>query len=314
MKSIGGYFELELRKGDFPHSDGILVNSGSHALQFIVRQLGIRQIFIPAYTCSVVPAALRAVDCTPIEYDIAPDLRPARDFPSDAFILYNNYFGVCDIQVQELAASYANLIVDNAQAFYANPCGAASFYSPRKFFGVPDGGIACFRAGTPIVPTDAIPSSVSFSRCTHLLKRIDLGAQAAYPDFRNNDDYIVKSSMAMMSPLTRAILENVDYDYVAERRRNNFNMLHSRLAVTNLLQLELGNVSIPLVYPYLVKDGCKLKQSLIENDIFCPTYWPNLETDSQTVANLASSLVCVPIDQRYGVSEMNYVLNRILGY
>ena len=36
-----------------------------------------------------------------------------------------------------------NIIFDNSQAFYSKQYGTAGIYSPRKFFGLPDGGILC---------------------------------------------------------------------------------------------------------------------------------------------------------------------------
>lgn len=56
MKEIGGYFELELTdRGGFPHDDGILVNSGSNALEYILRSLGdVKCVWMPYFTCSIV--------------------------------------------------------------------------------------------------------------------------------------------------------------------------------------------------------------------------------------------------------------------
>ena len=42
MQAIGGYFELadcEVSKG-FPHQDGILLNTGRNALEYILRCIG----------------------------------------------------------------------------------------------------------------------------------------------------------------------------------------------------------------------------------------------------------------------------------
>ena len=64
---------------------------------------------------------------------------PAQEFPLNSFILYPNYFGICDKNVENLVNIYPKLIVDNAHAFYAKPCGFASFNSERKFRNVKDG-------------------------------------------------------------------------------------------------------------------------------------------------------------------------------
>ena len=65
------------------------------------------------------------------------------------------------------------MIVDNAQALFAEPIqGVKSVYSPRKYVGIPDGGIAYIEAGLDINQYDR---DVSYERCSHLLKRLDLG-------------------------------------------------------------------------------------------------------------------------------------------
>ena len=80
-----------------------------------------------------------------------------------------------------MSALYPNLIVDNAQALYSREIGRAAFYSPRKFFGLPDGRIALFRE-SGISNVDGLERCFSLSRATHLLKRIDINAEAGYSD------------------------------------------------------------------------------------------------------------------------------------
>lgn len=142
MKEIGGYFELDPSGGNTPLPVGVLLNSGSNALRHIVRQLKIKSIWVPDYTCHVVWDALRAENCELKIYSMGLDMLPTEKLPRDDFVLYTNYFGCCGKKVEMLAAEYPNLIVDCAQAYHAAPKGRASFCSPRKFFGVADGGIA----------------------------------------------------------------------------------------------------------------------------------------------------------------------------
>lgn len=60
------------------------------------------------------------------------------------YFLYANYFGIKEACVDMLAEQYGGrLIVDNALALYSPPrSGTAALYSPRKFSGLPDGGVA----------------------------------------------------------------------------------------------------------------------------------------------------------------------------
>lgn len=71
--------------------------------------------------------------------------------------------------LQDMAARFGNrLLVDNAQALYDPPMeGIDTFYFPRKFFGVPDGGYAYCAAG--IAPE--LPQDSSWQFIQHLLHR-----------------------------------------------------------------------------------------------------------------------------------------------
>ena len=68
--------------------------------------------------------------------------------PEDCDVLYVNYFGLCDENVERLLQEVPKekLIIDNSQALFALPSNAmATIYSIRKFIGVPDYIISTYR-------------------------------------------------------------------------------------------------------------------------------------------------------------------------
>src|SRR5690606_39004611 len=100
-------------------------------------------------------------------------------------LLYTNYFGLMDNNVNILKEKFNNLIIDNSQAFYDMPHpNIPSIYSPRKFFGLPDGG---FVYHTNEVSTKNYNTDVSNERFGHLLKSIELGKEQSYNEFKTND-------------------------------------------------------------------------------------------------------------------------------
>ena len=57
MDAIGGYFELAdcEQVDNFPHRNGVLLNTGRNALEYILRTIKqISHIYIPYFTCEVV--------------------------------------------------------------------------------------------------------------------------------------------------------------------------------------------------------------------------------------------------------------------
>ncbi len=306
-KEIGGYFELECARNIPYHKNGILLNSAGNALRCIIRTYHIQNLHVPYYTCPVVWQAVASENCHIIPYDTDHYFMPLKKIDSQDFILYNNYFGICGKNVQKLAKIYPNLIVDNAQSFYYPKMGLASFYSPRKFFGVPDGGILLCNQKI----TENFKQSVSYNLCSHLLKRWDLSASDGYSDFQKNNDALVNRPIEYMSKLTRALMGNIDYERVKKIRLENFNFLHETLKKRNQLKIDLSPEDVPMVYPFKT-NHFGLRQQLIQNKIYIAKYWPRAENcscmSSQKAQELAHTIIPLPLDQRYGLKDMKLIL------
>lgn len=305
-RDIGGYFGLEMREGREFYPDSVKLNSACNALCYLIQSYKIKKIWVPYYTCPDVRDAAEQAGCRVHFYHIDENFMPAADFGNDYFI-YTNYFGICMKNVRALARRFRHMIVDNAQAFYAPPEGFASFNSVRKFFGVPDGSyLFCRKTSSDILLQDS-----SACRCSHLLKRPDTGAASGYADFQANEKKLADTPVLQMSELTRKILSGIDYEFVRKRRLQNFKYLHRALAETNRLQIKLGPDDVPMVYPYLCENGQKLRQKLIENHVYCATYWKELPADFPE-SRLRDNLIPLPLDQRYSKEEMKKILLLIL--
>ena len=314
-RAIGGYFSLELStvyNGCF-HREGIYLNSGRNALEYILRSIPIiRHLYIPYYTCDVVLEPINKLGISYSFYCINERLELADEIHlnKDEYLLVNNYFGIKDAYIRELSVQYGRqLIVDNAQALYAKPLeGIKTIYSPRKFVGIPDGGIAYIENGLDV---SNMERDISYNRCSHLLKRLDLGAESGYNDFRENSSQLVNQPIKRMSNLTSHLLHCIDWNGIKEKRWNNFRQLHESLCDINQLYIpSMDSFSCPMVYPLYVSD-VKKKENLIKNKIFVATYWPNVlewikgENIEYQIANYILSL---PIDQRYGKMEMKRIV------
>ena len=320
MKEIGGYFSLEIKETfqeNTIHSQGLFLNSGRNALEYILSSLSVvSKLWIPYFTCDVVLEPIKKLGIPYDFYRINEHLELCEDIQlaSDEYLLSTNYYGIKDSYMENLARKYgSHLIVDNAQALYAHPIeGIKTFYSPRKFAGIPDGGIAYMEAGKDIQSFD---TDVSYDRLSHLLKRIDLGAGAGYTDFKDNSRKLANQPIMQMSRLTGVLFASIDFEGIRERRLKNFRILHEALKSSNQLAIPaIGSFSCPLVYPYFTND-CTLKKKLIDNKVFVATYWPNvLEWCKEDTLEyqLADRIIAIPIDQRYGEEEMKYITNLIL--
>ena len=311
--SIGGYFELELNKGALLHADAILLNSGRSCLEYILRAKEITNIYLPKFICDAVIRPLDKLGITYTFYAIDNKLEMKDDIvlKESELLLYVNYFGIKNTYSASLSDKYGQqFVLDCSQAYYFPALEKGyTFYSSRKFFGVPDGG----ELITDNYLQEEILQDTSYGRTAHLVMRIDLDAESAYGDFINNETAIQNAPMMRMSRLTQKILENVQMDDARQQRNKNFRLLHEALGEQSHLEIDVEAIDGPLCYPFWTGDS-SMRQRLIDRKIFVPTYWPNVIEwcEEQSLEyQLATQVIPLPIDQRYGEGEMTEILEII---
>ena len=313
MEPIGGYFSLELPLHEEYHKDAIRLNTGRNCLEYILRSREYKKAYIPYYTCDVVLEPFKKLGI-PYEYyhiDIHFEICDRFTLKGGEALLYTNYYGLKQRYVEQLAAEVGNrLIVDNTQAFYAKPIeGIDTFYTCRKFFGVPDGAYLY----TDKLLDVELEQDQSYERMLSLTKRIDLSPEAGYQDFRDTSKALVGQPIKRMSKLTQRMMLGIDYESVTQIRRDNYQMLHEALGKENNLELPLEDDAVPMVYPYLVPVK-GLREKLIENKIFVARYWPNVlecTTPDDIDYLLAYQMQPLSIDQRYSEKEMKRIIEII---
>ena len=313
MEPIGGYFSLELPRHEEYHKDAIRLNTGRNCLEYILRSRQYKKVYIPYYTCDVVLEPFKKLG-VPYEYyhvNIHLEIRDEITLKAGEALLYTNYYGLKQRYVEKLAAQVGyRLIVDNTQAFYAKPvAGIDTFYTCRKFFGVPDGAYLY----TDTLLDDDLEQDQSYNRMLSLTKRIDISPEAGYQDFRDTCKALVGQPIKRMSKLTQRMMQGIDYKAVALRRRSNFILLNEGLGKDNNLELPLEDDAVPMVYPYLVPVK-GLREKLIDNKVFVARYWPSVlecTTPDDIDYILADQMQPLPIDQRYERNSMMFIQNVI---
>lgn len=319
-KAIGGYFELELNDGNEFHSDAIKLNSGQYALEYILKARKYRKVYLPYYICDSVLQPFKRQGVAYEFYHINELLEPVIELhpKDDEAVLYVNYFGLMNHKADTFCYAYRNTILDYTQAFYSEKGNkyddksiqCDTFYSCRKYFGVPDGAYLY----TDCILDEEISQDESFERLTFLTKRIDRSAQEGYADFHANDKALSSVGMRRMSKLTEKMMRSIDYSDKAIKRIHNFHLLDNVLRDSNRFKWDMDYGTVPMIYPYYVENGAKLRQHLIDHQVFCARYWPNVLEWCQKGSieyQLAENMVCLPIDQRYGNEDMERILEII---
>lgn len=316
---VGGYLEIELPKPGEHYHRGLRLNSGRSCLAYVLQSRAVDKLYIPYFICDSVIEPIVSLGISYEFYsldgnfEIIGDVRPGK---SDMLLLVN-YFGLKTSYIERLVKRYSSqVIVDNTQAFF-NVSTAAEFMfcSPRKYFGVPDGGylLAKSRVASPPMNVEVYQDYES----SHLLGRIEFGAEKGYEAYQDNEARLKYSGIYSMSNLSDRILRSIDYHAVRLLRNDNFAYLHSQLAQYNELELAPGEVSGPFCYPLLVrKEG--VREALISHRIFVPRFWTEVcdrglaPASAETV--FATYLLPLPVDQRYSAADMQRIVDCIRSY
>lgn len=312
--AIGGYFTLELPlKQQVYHKGAVAINSGKNAFEYILSTFNYKvgKVYLPFYTSRIMIKPLEDYGIPYEFYRINSQLELASEISLNKsdMLVYTNYFGLKNEYIKKIAPIYGGqLIIDNAQAFYDKTLhNVNTFYSPRKFFGVLDGGYAYSQGEYQ----RELPESISYDRMSYLLKRIDTSAEEAFADYKASC-HLGGLPVSKMSKITSRIMGGIDYQEIARVRRENYKILDDALSKTNKFCFELGD-AVPLVYPYFCEDE-SLRAKLIANKVYVAQYWPNVlewcqENDLEY--QLTTKVIPLPIDQRYGANEMNHIIKII---
>jgi hypothetical protein len=315
--AIGGYFELELPPGHGElYPDALRFQSARAAFLALLLAGQPLRIWMPWYNCETMLESATMAGIPVQRYRIDEQLVIAEDieFGETDWLLYVNYFGLCDSRIERVFARFPRerVVIDNSQALFAPPRDClGTLYSPRKFFGIPDGGylITCLPVALP-----KEQDTGSIERFTPLLTRIDRGAEAGYDGIRAARATLRAQVPKRMSALTQHLLAHIDYPAAIARRRRNFARYHRLLGGENCFPLPDETLYAPLCYPFWNHRG-DLHAALAAKRIFVAKYWPNTRGASgmpdDLEARLSSECLALPCDQRYGDKEVDFVVSEL---
>ena len=204
---------------------------------------------------------------------------PSDEFPVDTFILYPNYFGICDKNVEILARKYSRLLVDNAHSFYSAPKGFAAFNSARKFLKVYNGSYLWIKDNSLTFPKEKIfhPAPKNEEEIYKNERKFDL------------------AEIEILNDITAEEIEKTDDMKV---RKETFLQLHQTYGSINLLNID-ESVKSPFCYPCLLKteaDADELCEELKSDGYSIYRYWEKLPEDFNEY-KFFSRLVPIPLSK-----------------
>ena len=206
------------------------------------------------------------------------------------------------------------VIVDSAHSLLSQYDVFAAIYSPRKFFGIPDGGILLVDHS---IDVSNLSRNTDVSMAVSALE-LRLSGQIAegYKFFLEAEASLASSEVSLMSEISFDIISCTPFASAKRLRLDNFNYLHNILGSYNQLtkSVDLTSCVSPLYYPFLIPSGSYLRPILISNNIFTPCFWSSCEHEklSELEQHLVMNCLLLPIDQRYNLKDMKRMSDFIL--
>lgn len=326
-RAIGGFFPLRLPQGVTPPASVLsqwtrgggetwLLHNARSALHALWNGIRPRRVWLPAYVCAEVAAAVPSGVGT-CYFPLSEDLLPRVEFLSTQLrdgdhVLAIDYFGrppSPEFIALVHARPSVGWIEDRAQAIDPpdTAWGDWLLYSPRKLFGVPDGGIlaAHRKALWPLETSPGTDLTFALPSLQRFEDPDEIGNQrwhAAYV----REEAAMAVGLQRMSRLSLEVLGAVDARADCAARRGNYRVLYGRLGEWALFPgAEL--CFSPLGFPIRVVSAATLSRRLSEKRIFAARHWASLPSDPSVFASehrLAQEILTLPCDYRYGERDM----------
>jgi dTDP-4-amino-4,6-dideoxygalactose transaminase len=233
-----------------------------------------------------------------------------------------DYFGFpLDSNTAILAKKRGAWVLEDAcQALLSEHVGQYSdfiLFSPRKFIGVPDGGIvvSCCDMKFDNIVLKPAPVCLWLKMLEAAINRREFdrygGERRWYQLFRETDT-VAPCGYFAMSDLSKELLLNCfDYLQIAQRRIENYSTLLRELKHVALFD-NLPRGTVPLGFPVRHQQRNRIRESLFQKQIYPPVHWtidgvvPEEFCESHRLANGIMTLLC---DQRYSSREISRILS-----
>ena len=333
-KITGGEMEFDLSATGRPKVNSLTDLGTSHAsgraalyaILMALSRKGINNILLPEYICPTVVTTVTAAGFTYRYYRIDEEFRPdindvAAKADDASAVLVVNYFGLQNltetIRAIKSRIPSGKIIEDDVQAFFSyisrqSPVADYSFTSLRKWFPVPDGGLA--RSLTDDITSPGEQNGFWDKKLSGLVLkglRDSLGSidKVYLGLLREGEELIDKSLSATGSAITRAVIERTDFIETASIRRNNSAVILSGLADIGLEpMIRPDSDSVPFFIPVRLDDRDSVRRELFRHNIFCPVHWPADDVITGLGTVMSEQELSIIIDQRYGLEDMERIL------
>lgn len=334
--------QWDLSKIEIIGEDTVLLSTGRSAEGLILDEIECRNpkikktALIPPFTCHTViePFLKRGYAVKAYSIDkhlrIDPEIFEKELYESEArVVLIHQYFGfptAGNIQnIIEKAVKRGTIFIeDKTQCLYSSfPVLPVQYVmgSLRKWAALPDGGFAVSRQGKFHKKPEAYDSKLEKEK----IEAAEDKYKYLHEDQGEKQNFLNKFQLAehtldaqkeyfKICPSSIKIQANLNTERLKKKRRENYEHLYERLVKSRCMKVLtsfLQEEEVPLYCICLTENREVVQTYLRENRIYAPIVWPKPEVFPlvcEEVEELYEKSLCIPIDQRYDIDDMDRVL------
>jgi hypothetical protein len=317
--AIGGYFALERGAGKALDwlDDATGYQSARSAIAAALVAFQPTTVWVPNFICGAINDTLRSIHANVRHYALTESLDVPETValtPTDLLICVD-YFGINGAAVHRAIERFGveRVLVDASQSlFFTHLRGCTTVYSPRKFLGVPDGGLV--RTSLRLAPRRTSIEAASVARSQHLLYRLADLTDVGYAKFLEAEASLHGCEPVALSLITKAMLMSINAETVAVTRVRNYQHLADLLRQSGFDVPSLPLHAVPLCCPVQCDEASRIRNELAAQSIFTPTYWADaiIPENDQVALRMRDRTVYLPCDQRYGEPELLRVASAMI--
>lgn len=317
--------------------NSIYYDSGRSSLIEIIGYLQPKKVLLPSYICESVLDCFKKYNCE-VEYyfyknnlnidwdDLFGKITKSIDL---VFIYFFNGFIDCDFNLKKLKKLQEKIqfkiLEDTTHSIFTNKniIGDYCICSLRKWFPIPDGGVLYFKEPNKNLKINKKENKwykkkyeAMKEKSLYLKGEIKTKEKFLKTFYDSEEELDSQQSIFGISKLSYSILLNCDINKIKNKRKLNANYLYNKLKNLNLNIVsynDLENDIIPMFFTILIKNRDNLRKFLINSNIYCPVHWP-MVSDLEFRKNVeiySSKELSIPIDQRYDLNDMQYIIEKI---
>jgi len=324
--------------------DVAYLSTGRAAIKFIlsniIKKAKIKKCWLPSYLCETIIQSFRELNLDYEFYNLEENLQLDTDYllrriKKNDIILTINYFNFLPNNrtikfLRKLKNNNVIVIEDSTHSFFTNNNlpGIANYsiISLRKWFGIPDGGIAISNNDLfdkKLIVEKLFYDFVYLRLKYAILKNFYLNKvinkKDSFREIHNKAEELANLTIRLnaISCISKTILNSIDFNNVIYKRRKNFKYLLSSFKNLDNIDILCKNLKegiCPIGFPIIVARRDALREYLTTNKIYCPIHWllpeeiPKKFTYSYF---LSQNIITIPCDQRYSIEDMEMIAEKV---